>query len=115
MKKLVWTLALALLCLSSCRDYRYRVEDSIYVPVVTDISILDIQENCATLSFEVRETSELGVGQCGILFSLSYFDNPKETGNNIIYRLWTGARNSRIQTAESFSFQNVLDLCIRQK
>ena len=78
MKKLVWTLALALLCLSSCRDYRYRVEDSIYVPVVTDISILDIQENCATLSFEVRETSELGVGQCGILFSLSYFDNPKE-------------------------------------
>lgn len=85
MKKLVWTLALALLCLSSCRDYRYRVEDSIYVPVVTDISILDIQENCATLSFEVRETSELGVGQCGILFSLSYFDNPKETGNNIIY------------------------------
>ena len=67
MKKLVWTLALALLCLSSCRDYRYRVEDSIYVPVVTDLSILDIQENCATLSFEVRETSELGVGQCGIL------------------------------------------------
>lgn len=85
MKKLIWTLAFALLCLSSCRDYRYRVEDSIYVPVVSDISILDIQENCATLSFEVRETSELGVGQCGILFSLSDFDNPKETGNNIIY------------------------------
>ena len=85
MKKLIWTLAFALLCLSSCRDYRYRVEDSIYVPVVSDISILDIQENCATLSFEVRETSELGVGQCGILFSLSDFDNPKEAGNNIIY------------------------------
>lgn len=84
MKKLIWTLALALLCLSSCRDYRYRVEDSIYVPEVRDISILDIQENCATLSFEVRETSELGVGQCGILFSLSDFDNPKETGSNII-------------------------------
>lgn len=84
MKKLIWTLAFALLCLSSCRDYRYRVEDSIYVPEVRDISILDIQENCATLSFEVRETSELGVGQCGILFSLSDFDNPKETGSNII-------------------------------
>lgn len=44
MKKLVWILALALLCLSSCRDYRYRVEDSIYVPVVSDISILDIKK-----------------------------------------------------------------------
>lgn len=116
MKKLIWTLAFALLCLSSCRDYRYRIEDSIYVPEVRDISILDIQENCATLSFEVRETSELGVGQCGILFSLSDFDNPKETGSNIIdIDCGRGARNSRIQTAESFSFQNVLDLCIRQK
>lgn len=84
MKKLIWTLAFALLCLSSCRDYRYRVEDSIYVPEVRDISILDIQEDCATLSFDVRATSELGVGQCGILFSLSSFDNPKETGSNII-------------------------------
>lgn len=84
MKKLIWTLAFALLCLSSCRDYRYRVEDSIYVPEVADFSILDIQEDCATLSFDVRATSELGVGQCGILYSFSSFDNPKETGSNII-------------------------------
>ena len=84
MKKLLWTLVLALLCLSSCRDYRYRIEDSIYLPEVADFSILDIQEDCATLSFDVRATSELGVGQCGILYSFSSFDNPKEAWDNII-------------------------------
>ena len=36
MKKLLWTLVLALLCLSSCRDYRYLIEDSIYLPEVAD-------------------------------------------------------------------------------
>lgn len=84
MKKLLWTLVLALLCLSSCRDYRYRIEESIYLPEVADFSILDIQEDCATLSFDVRATSELGVGQCGILYSFSSFDNPKESGDYII-------------------------------
>lgn len=84
MKKLLWTLVLALLCLSSCRDYRYRIEDSIYLPEVADFSILDIREDCATLSFDVRATSELGVGQCGILYSFSSFDNPKEAWDNII-------------------------------
>lgn len=84
MKKLLWTLVLALLCLSSCRDYRYRIEGSIYLPEVADFSILDIQEDCATLNFDVRATSELGVGQCGILYSFSSFDNPKEAGDYII-------------------------------
>lgn len=84
MKKLLWTLVLALLCLSSCRDYRYRIDESIYLPEVADFSILDIQEDCATLSFDVRATSELGVGQCGILYSFSSFDNPKESGDYII-------------------------------
>lgn len=84
MKKLLWTLVLALLCLSSCRDYRYRIDESIYLPEVADFSILDIQEDCATLSFDVRATSELGVGQCGILYSFYSFDNPKEAGDNII-------------------------------
>ena len=84
MKKLLWTLVFALLCLSSCRDYRYRIDESIYLPEVADFSILDIQEDCATLSFDVRATSELGVGQCGILYSFSSFDNPKESGDYII-------------------------------
>ena len=85
MKKLLWILALVLLCLSSCRDYRHHIlENEIYLPEVREFSIFDIQEDCATLSFEVRETSELGVGQCGVLFSSSRFDNPKVAEGNII-------------------------------